>query len=104
MGPEGVTWIVPDGPVTVRYDECVAVRHRDGPMGWPARELWGADGFHLVVDSLQWSGGRDLIDEIDRAIDPAIVACARHGIGGLEEPPGPKPNPLPWDRSSPWST
>jgi predicted Zn-dependent peptidase len=86
IGNDGVSWIAPDGGAnTVRFDECVALRHWDGPI----RELWGADGFRVVVNAAYWRGGAGVIEEIDRAVDPAVVACGEHGIGGLEDKPTP---------------
>ena len=82
IGREGVSWISPEGGAnTVRFDECVALRHWDGPI----RELWGADGFRVVVNAAAWRGGAAVVEEIDRAVDPTLVACGEHGIGALED-------------------
>ena len=83
VGPDGVTWINPAGtPYTVRYADCVAVRHWDGPI----RELWGSDGFRVVVSPHEFRGTAKVIDEIDAALGPELVACDEHGIGALEAP------------------
>jgi hypothetical protein len=58
IAPDGVTWLSPGGSNTVRYDQCVAVRHWDGRLAGPVRELWGADGFRVVVNSEAWRGAR----------------------------------------------
>jgi predicted Zn-dependent peptidase len=86
VGPDGVTWVGPTGlPNTVRYDECVAVRHWEGPI----RELWGADGFRVVVSPHEFRGTERAIQEIDAALAPELVACDEHGIGALEAPKDP---------------
>jgi zinc protease len=84
IGPDGVSIVWPnDVTITVRYKDCVALRHWDGPI----RELWGADGFRIVVRADEWRGGAKVVDEIDRAVPADRVACDEHGIGGLEMPP-----------------
>jgi hypothetical protein len=83
IGPEGVSVVWPhDVAITVRYKDCVAVRHWEGPI----RELWGSDGFRVIVDAAEWRGGTEVVAEIDAAIPAEQVACDEHGIGGLEMP------------------
>jgi hypothetical protein len=83
VGPDGVTWVNPVGkPNTVRFRDCVAVRHWDGAV----RELWGVDGFRVVVSSHEFRGTEKAIAEIDDVIPPELVACGEHGVGGLETP------------------
>ena len=83
VGPDGVTWINPAGqPHTVRYADCVAVRHWEGPI----RELWGADGFRVVVTPHEFRGTAAAIADIDAALGPERIACDEHGIGALETP------------------
>jgi hypothetical protein len=83
VGPEGISWVSPDGRCnTVLYAECVAIRHWEGPV----RELWGADGFRVVVDGAEWRGGSDVVAEVDAALPASIIACDEHGVGALENP------------------
>jgi zinc protease len=83
VGPEGVSWVAPDGRCnTVRYAECVAIRHWEGPV----RELWGADGFRVVIDAAEWRGGAGVVAEVDAALPTSVIACDEHGIGALEAP------------------
>ena len=85
VGPTGVSWIGPSGlPNTVRYDDCVALRHWEGPV----RELWGADGFRVVINAADWNRGASVVAEVDAAVSPAVVACDEHGVGALEAPKG----------------
>jgi hypothetical protein len=87
VGHEGISWVAPDGHCnTVRYDECVAIRHWEGPV----RELWGADGFRVIVDAAEWRGGSDVVAEVDAALPAQIIACDEHGIGALENPKPPE--------------
>jgi zinc protease len=84
LGPDGVSWISPDGRSnTVRYATCVAVRHWDERV----RELWGADGFRVVVDAAEWRGGADAVAEVDATVPASIIACEEHGVGALANPP-----------------
>jgi zinc protease len=83
VGPDGVSWVAPDGRSnTVRYADCVAIRHWEGPI----RELWGADGFRVVVDAAEWRGGPDVVAALDAALPASLIACDEHGIGALENP------------------
>lgn len=52
VGEDGVSVVTPDGPVTVRFDECVAMETR--PDG--ARHLTGADGFRVPVEPTLYAG------------------------------------------------
>jgi hypothetical protein len=83
IGPDGISWVSPDGRCnTVAYAECVAIRHWEGPV----RELWGADGFRVVVDAAEWRGGADIVAEVDAALPASLIACDEHGVGALENP------------------
>ena len=77
MAPNGL-------PNTVRYEDCVAVRHWEGPI----RELWGVDGFRVIVNAAEWRGGEAVVAEVDAAVSPEVVACDEHGVGALEAPKG----------------
>jgi zinc protease len=84
IGPTGVSIRWPgDVAITVRYEDCVALRHWDGPI----RELWSTDGFRVVVKADDWRGGTKVVEEIDAALPTEIIACGEHGLGGLEMPP-----------------
>ncbi|MFS8100077.1 hypothetical protein LFM09_23390 [Lentzea alba] len=63
VGGGGVSLLTPDGPVTVRYDQCVAAE------AWPhgARRLVGADGMIVSVDPSRF------------AIDPRATAMIDAG-------------------------
>lgn len=52
VGDDGVSLVTPRGPVTVHFDECVAMVTR--PDG--ARHLTGADGFRVTVEPTLHSG------------------------------------------------
>jgi zinc protease len=83
VGPTGVSHVGAERQgYTVRYADCVALRHWDGPV----RQLWGADGFNITIRADEWRGGQKVIDEIDRAVSREVVACQEHGIGSLEVP------------------
>jgi hypothetical protein len=87
IGPTGLSLFWPYDRyvsiyLTVRYEDCVAIRHLPGPT----RVLWGADGFSITIRADEWSDGRKLIDEIDAAIPRDRVACDEHGIGALIVP------------------
>jgi hypothetical protein len=80
IGPTGVShWWPPDATFTVRYEDCVAVRHLPGH----GRELWGGDGHRVVIHPDGWKGGKKVIAEIDARIPRELVACDKHGIGAL---------------------
>lgn len=84
VGDDGVTYRTADGhPVTVRYSECVAAQHSDGPV----RELWGVDGFRVRIAAADWHHGARIIDQIDAHIPHDIVVCDEHGDGALQYPP-----------------
>lgn len=83
VGPTGVSHVNSERRgYTVRYADCVALRHWDGPV----RQLWGADGFNITIRADEWRGGQKVIDEIDLAVPREVVACQEHGIGSLELP------------------
>lgn len=52
VGDDGVSVVTPDGPVTVRFDDCVALATT--PDG--ARHLTGADGFRVAVEPTLYAG------------------------------------------------
>ncbi|MFE0513433.1 M16 family metallopeptidase [Streptomyces sp. NPDC058964] len=69
IGAEGVSLLLPDGPVTVRYDACAAMTTR--PDG--ARVLTGLDGFRVAVEPTLF---RDVTAERIAALDAAVPADA----------------------------
>ncbi|MFJ3233313.1 M16 family metallopeptidase [Streptomyces sp. NPDC086787] len=69
IGAEGVSRLLPGGPVTVRYDTCVAMTTR--PDG--ARELTGPDGFHVAVEPTLY---RDVTPDRIAVLDAAVPAAA----------------------------
>ncbi|MEV0177812.1 insulinase family protein [Streptomyces sp. NPDC050625] len=69
IGAEGVSLLVPGGPVTVRYDACAAMTTR--PDG--ARVLTGLDGFRVTVEPTLF---RDVTAERIAALDAAVPAAA----------------------------
>jgi hypothetical protein len=86
VGDEGVMYLTPEGNrMTVRYDQCVAYRHWEGP----GREIWGADGFRIRIAASEWRGGQQAVDIVDGHMAPDLVVCDEHGIGALEYPPKP---------------
>jgi hypothetical protein len=68
--------------MTVRYADVVACVHHEPEV----RTLLGRDGIRVTVDAKAWKGGAGIITEIDAAVPFELVACAEHGIGGLEDP------------------
>jgi predicted Zn-dependent peptidase len=82
VGPDGVSACVPEGALTVRWKDVVAVIH-ESPS---ARIVIGADGFQVGVAGEAWRHGMDVVAAIDAAIPAEVVACAEHGIGALDAP------------------
>lgn len=83
-GPDGLTIVLDTGELlTVRYQDAVSCEHVDGD----SRIVLGRDGIRVGVAAKAWRDGGRIIEDIDRAIPAALVACAEHGIGGLEDPP-----------------
>jgi zinc protease len=73
VGDEGVTLRFADGSIsTVRYDRAVLCEHGSPTL----RRLTGHDGFSVVVDADHWKDGPAIVAEIDRRVDPLLVACA----------------------------
>ncbi|MFF3909200.1 M16 family metallopeptidase [Streptomyces sp. NPDC001848] len=69
IGTEGVSLLLPGGPVTVRYDACAAMTTRlDG-----ARVLTGLDGFRVAVEPTLF---QDVTAERIAALDAAVPAAA----------------------------
>jgi zinc protease len=95
-GRDGITVALgPQEWLTVRYADCVASVHVDPTF----RILLSRDGTQLAVEETALKDGARVIEEIDRAIPADLVACAEHGIGGLEDPVGPDESPTPdWPR------
>jgi zinc protease len=82
-GPDGISATVsPTERMTIRYRDCVAVIH-EGPH---VRRLLSRDGTTITVDGSLWKDGQRLVEDIDAATPAELVACAEHGIGGLEDP------------------
>jgi predicted Zn-dependent peptidase len=69
IGPEGVSLLVPRGPITVRYDACAAMTTR--PDG--ARVLTGLDGFRVAVEPTLY---RQVTVERIAVLDAAVPATA----------------------------
>ncbi|MDX3851266.1 insulinase family protein [Streptomyces sp. AK02-01A] len=67
---EGITYDTPGGPITVRYDECVAmIAFPDG-----GRRLTGLDGFQIAVEPTLFALlGPDRIAAIDAAVPASAV-------------------------------
>lgn len=81
--PDGVSIAVAPGEwLTVRYIDTVACLHDDDHV----RTLLGRDGIRVTVAAPAWKDGLQVIDAIDRAIPPELVACDEHGIGALADP------------------
>ncbi|GAB3166346.1 hypothetical protein GCM10027059_25240 [Myceligenerans halotolerans] len=77
IGEEGVSMLLPEGPVTVRYDDCVMLTvYPDG-----GRRLAGGDGFAVPVEPVLhdglWPG---TVERIDASVSPEVIvhAPARH--------------------------
>jgi hypothetical protein len=70
IGAEGVSLLLPGGPVTVRYDRCAAVTAR--PDG--ARVLTGLDGFRVEVEPTLFEGvAPERLAVIDAAVPQGSV-------------------------------
>ncbi|MFJ9868556.1 M16 family metallopeptidase [Streptomyces sp. NPDC101165] len=69
IGGEGVSLLLPGGPVTVRYDACAAMTAR--PDG--ARLLTGLDGFRVALEPTLF---RDVTAERIAVLDEAVPAAA----------------------------
>ncbi|MFJ8358774.1 M16 family metallopeptidase [Streptomyces sp. NPDC093984] len=69
IGAEGVSLLLPGGPVTVRYDACAAMTTR--PDG--GRVLTGLDGFRVAVEPTLFEG---VTAERIAALDAAVPAAA----------------------------
>ncbi|MEU1594901.1 hypothetical protein ABZ468_18995 [Streptomyces sp. NPDC005708] len=67
--PEGVSLLLPRGPITVRYDACAAMTTR--PDG--ARVLTGLDGFRMAVEPTLY---RQVTAERIAVLDAAVPATA----------------------------
>ena len=80
-GPEGLTLVLDGGWLTVPYADAVACIH-DSP---DTRTLLGRDGMRLTVQAPAWKDGHAVVAAIDAALPATLVACAEHGIGGLED-------------------
>ncbi|NYV77315.1 pitrilysin family protein, partial [Streptomyces sp. UH6] len=84
IGAEGVSLTMPDGPVTVRFDRCVAMAAR--PDG--ARVLTGPDGFRVEVEPTLFKG---VTPERIAAIDAAVPTGAVVRLPPREDVPRPRP-------------
>ncbi|GHK00475.1 hypothetical protein SY2F82_22720 [Streptomyces sp. Y2F8-2] len=70
IGAEGVSLLLPGGPVTVRYDACAAMTTR--PDG--SRVLTGLDGFRVAVEPTLFEGvTAERIAALDAAVPTAAV-------------------------------
>ncbi|HEX6867233.1 MAG TPA: insulinase family protein [Candidatus Limnocylindrales bacterium] len=82
-GPDGLTVILDTGELlTIRYAHAVSCEHVDET----ARIVLGRDGIKIGVAASDWKDGKRVIEDIDRSIPTELVACAEHGVGGLEDP------------------
>lgn len=79
VGSEGVSFVTPDGSLTTRWSDVVAVAH-EAP---DARLIFGADGFTVGVAATAWRDGASAVASIDARVPAGLVACDRHGVGGL---------------------
>lgn len=84
VGQDGITLrAAPTELITIRYRDCVAVAHGTATQ----RELFSRDGFRIPIDAAFWKNGTAIIEAIDSAIPPELVACDEHGVGALLEEP-----------------
>ncbi|MFF4210613.1 M16 family metallopeptidase [Streptomyces sp. NPDC001796] len=84
IGTEGVSLLLPGGPVTVRYDACAAMTTR--PDG--GRVLTGLDGFRVAVEPTLFEG---VTAERIAALDAAVPAAAVVPLPVREPEQIPKP-------------
>ncbi|MET8951604.1 insulinase family protein [Streptomyces sp. NPDC004533] len=90
IGAEGVSLLLPGGPVTVRYDALAAMTTR--PDG--ARVLTGLDGFRVAVEPTLF---RDVTAERIAALDAAVPAAAVVALPARD----PERIPRPRERETP---
>ncbi|WP_235456304.1 M16 family metallopeptidase [Streptomyces olivochromogenes] len=98
IGADGVSLLLPGGPVTVRYDACAAMTTR--PDG--ARDLTGLDGFRVAVEPTMFRDvGAERIAALDAAVPAAVVvplpARAPERIPHPRVPEAPVPQARPAD-------
>ncbi|GGU64232.1 M16 family metallopeptidase [Lentzea flava] len=69
VGTSGVSLITPHGPITIRYDQCVAAE------AWPhgARRLVGADGLIVGIDPRYFAIDQKAMAMIDAGVPPSAV-------------------------------
>jgi hypothetical protein len=83
VGRDGLTIsLTPEEWLTVRYADVVACVHEPPDV----RVLLGRDGMRVGIEPHVWKDGARVVEEVDRKVPQALVACAEHGIGGLEDP------------------
>lgn len=82
VGADGVMVRVPEGALTVRWTDVVAVVHETPDV----RTIWGADGFRVVVAGPAWRDGAAAVAAVDAAVPAEVIACGEHGVGGFEDP------------------
>ncbi|MFE2099076.1 M16 family metallopeptidase [Streptomyces sp. NPDC059468] len=94
IGAEGVSLLLPGGPVTVRYDACVAMTTR--PDG--ARFLTGLDGFRVAVEPTLF---RDVTAERIAVLDAAVPPAAVVPLGARDPERIPQPREREKQEASP---
>jgi zinc protease len=69
IGSDGAGLMTPSGPVTVRFDECVAA------LAWPdgARRLIGADGMVVHIEPTLYALKGSALATIDARVHPSTV-------------------------------
>ncbi|MBM7862098.1 M16 family metallopeptidase [Lentzea nigeriaca] len=69
VGTSGVSLITPGGPITIRYDQCVAAE------AWPhgARRLVGVDGLIVGIDPRYFAIDQKATAMIDAGVPPSAV-------------------------------
>ncbi|MFF7129008.1 insulinase family protein [Streptomyces sp. NPDC008240] len=94
IGAEGVSLLLPGGPVTVRYNACVAMTTR--PDG--ARFLTGLDGFRVAVEPTLF---RDVTAERIAVLDAAVPPAAVVPLGARDPERIPRPREREKQEASP---
>jgi hypothetical protein len=83
VAPDGLSVVAgPDQALTVRYADAVASVHHEPRV----RHVLARDGTAIMVVAAAWKDGERIVDEIDAALAPELVACDEHGIGALADP------------------
>jgi zinc protease len=69
VGADGVSLLTGDGPITVRYEQCVA------ELQWPdgGRQIIGIDGMSVRVEPTLFRIGPATVAAVDSRVPPAVV-------------------------------